>query len=91
MRIVAPTATLDSLRERGTVYVWPRGLRCCRGRQWVLDASTEPPDRDFELIHAVDGFAVYATPGLREPDELHLELDRRGRVRAFWNGQGWIG
>ena len=91
MQVVARTDTLDALRERGAVYVWPRAFGCCKGRQWVLEASTEPPDREVELVHALDGFAVYATPGLLEPDELHLELDRRGRIRAFWNGQGWIG
>ena len=51
----------------------------------------EPPDRAFELVHAADGFRVFATPGLVEPEELHLELSRRGQLRAYWNGQGWIG
>ena len=91
MRVVARTDTLEALRERGAVYVWPRAFRCCRGSQWVLEASLERPDRDVELLHTVDGFAVYASTGLVEPKELHLELDRRGRIRAFWNGQGWIG
>jgi len=75
------------------VYVWPKGTRCCRGRTFVLESSTEPepPEREFELVHAADGFQVFATPGLREPDELHLELSRSGKLRAYWNGQGWIG
>ena len=38
-----------------------------------------------------DGVAVWATPGLAEPDELHLDLGRRGTVKAYWNGQSWIG
>jgi hypothetical protein len=45
----------------------------------------------FELVHAADGFRVFATPGLVQPEELHLELSRRGKLRAYWNGQGWIG
>jgi hypothetical protein len=57
----------------------------------VLEASLDAPEGDFELVYAVDGFRVYTTPGLATPDELHLDLDPRGRVRAFWNGQGWIG
>jgi hypothetical protein len=91
MRVVAGPDTLVALREHGTVYVWPRALRCCRGRQYTLEASTDEPDGAFELVHAVDGFQVWAPPGLVEPDELHLELDRKGRVRAYWNNQGWIG
>ena len=57
----------------------------------MLEAALRPPEGDFELVHAVDGVRVYATRGLAQPDELHLELDRKGRLRAFWNGQGWIG
>jgi hypothetical protein len=58
---------------------------------FVLESATEPPAREFELVHAADGFRVYATPGLVEPEELHLELSRRGKLRAYWNGQAWIG
>ena len=91
MKVVARADTIQALRERGAVYIWPRALRCCRGRQYVLEASLDRPEAEFELIHALDGFQVHATPGLVAPDELHIELDRRGRVCAYWNGQGWIG
>jgi hypothetical protein len=91
MRVVARPDTMETLRERGAVYVWPRALRCCNGRQYVLEAAVERPEGDFDLIHAVEGFQIYARRGLVEPDELHFDLDRRGRVHAFWNGQGWIG
>ena len=91
MRVVARPEALAVLRDEGRVYVWPHALRCCRGRQYVLEASLHRPAGDFELVHAADGFRVYASPGLVEPEELHLELDRRGRVHAYWNGQGWIG
>lgn len=92
MRLVVQPAARDHIDTHGgSVYVWPRGTRCCRGRTFVLESATEPPDRDVELVHAADGFRVFATPGLVEPDELHFELSRRGRLRAFWNGQGWIG
>jgi hypothetical protein len=91
MRVVARPDTMEALRECGAVYVWPRAVRCCKGRQHVLEAAVEHPEGDFELVHAVDGFRVYARRGLVEPEELHFELDRKGRVRAFWNGQGWVG
>jgi hypothetical protein len=91
MRVVARPDTLSGLRLAGSVYVWPRAYRCCSGRQYVLEAALRPPDGVFELVCAVDGFHVYATAGLAHAEELHLELDRKGRVRAFWNGQGWIG
>lgn len=91
MRVVARPEALALLREKGAVYVWPRALRCCAGRQYVLEAAVDRPGGAFELVHAADGLRVYAWPGLVEPDELHLDVDRKGRVRAFWNGQGWIG
>jgi hypothetical protein len=75
----------------GAVYVWPKGTGCCRGRTFVLECATERPNRDLELVHAADGFQIYATLGLAEPEELHLELARRGAIRAYWNGQAWIG
>lgn len=91
MRVVARPDALDLLREQGAVYVWPRAYRCCGGRQFVLEASLEPPPLACELVHAVDGFRIYAPPGLVQPDELHFELDRKGRVHAYWNDQAWIG
>ena len=91
MRVVARPDALDVLRTRGEVFVWPRALRCCKGRQYVLEAAFDRPEGEFELVHAVDGFQVHTTSGLVQPEELHLELDRRGRVRAYWNNQGWIG
>ncbi len=92
MRVVARPDALDLLRERGSVYVWPRAYRCCGGRQFVLDASLERPAAgEFELVHACDGFQVYATPALARPEELHFDVDRRHRLHAYWNNQAWIG
>ena len=82
----------DHIDEHGgAVYIWAERRGCCRGRTFVLESATERPDREFEVVHAADGFRVYATPGLVQPDELHLELSRRGRLSAYWNGQSWIG
>jgi hypothetical protein len=92
VRLVVGSNVREHVDERGgAVYIWPKGTRCCRGRTFVLESATEPPDRDFELVHAAGGFQVFATPGLVEPDELHLELGRRGKLRAYWNGQAWVG
>jgi hypothetical protein len=89
--VVQPEAREHIDSHGGAIYVWPRAVGCCRGRTFVLESATDPPDREFELVHAADGFRVYATPRLTEPQELHLELSRRGELLAFWNGQGWIG
>ena len=86
MRVVARPDALELLRTRGSVY-----HRCCRGRQFLLEASLEPPPGEVELVHAADGFRIYATRGLVQPDELHFDVDRRNRLHAYWNNQAWIG
>jgi hypothetical protein len=92
VRVVVEPRARDLIEEKGgAVYVWVKGMPCCRVRTFVLECSTEPPDQVLELVHAADAFQIFATRGLRLPDELHLELDRRGRLGAFWNGQAWIG
>jgi len=92
MRLVVGSNVREHVDERGSVvYVWPRRVGCCSGRAFVLEAATEMPNRQFELIHASDGLQILASPGLRQPKELHLELGRRGKLRAYWNGQAWIG
>jgi hypothetical protein len=88
MRIVAEDRVVDEIRRRGgAVYVWPR-KDCCSGI-FTLDASLLPPAREVSLI-ANDPLNVFAPPGMRLPQELHLELGRKSRVRAYWDGLGWI-
>ena len=89
--VVEPEARERIESGGGAVYLWAKATRCCRGRTFVLECDTEKPTRDVELVPAAEGFHVFTTTGLRLPDELHLELDRRSRVRAYWNGQAWIG
>ena len=89
---MAEPRTVEHVVESGgDLYLWPRGYRCCAGRSYVLEASTRPPDKAFRRVHDEDGISVWATPGLMEPEEVHLELGRNGKLRAFWNGQAWIG
>jgi hypothetical protein len=93
MRVVAQPDVREHIDARGgAVFVWSRLAGCCRIRTFVLESSTQPPERrEFELVHAADGFQVFTTPGLVQPDELHFEVDRADRLHAYWNGQGWIG
>ena len=92
MRLVAEQRTIQLVADQGgELFVWARGLRCCAGRSYVLEASTRRPDQAFARVHEEHGVTVWATPGLVQPDELHLDVDRRGELRAFWNGQAWIG
>ena len=92
MKLVAGADVRRHIDEHGgAVYVWPKGTRCCRGHTFVLESDIDPPDREFELVHAADGVQIFASRGLVEPDELHFELGRRGKLRAYCNGQAWIG
>ena len=50
-----------------------------------------PGQRSFVPLCEQGGIAVFATPGLAAADEVQLELGRRGHLRAYWNGQSWIG
>jgi hypothetical protein len=89
MQLVATDAVVEWVRAHGgALYVWPRKASCCGGTV-ELRASTEKPDKVFRRaeIGVID---LYLTVGMSEPDSLHLEVSRRGRVRAFWNGLAWV-
>ena len=75
----------------GRCILWAKETRCCGKRTSVLAVATEPGTRVFEQIHSEDHLEIWATKGLVAPSELHLDLSRRGALRAFWNGQAWIG
>ena len=88
MRIVADDRVVEEIRScGGAVYVWPQ-KDCCSGI-FTLKASLLPPAGDISLI-ADEPLNVFAPPGMRLPRELHLELGRKSRVRAYWDGLGWI-
>ncbi len=92
MRVVVAPDVLNHVAQKGgAVYLSAKEQRCCGKRTAVLEVATEPDGRDFEQIHSQHDLTVWATKGLREPAELHLDLSRRGALRAFWNGQAWIG
>ena len=88
MKIVAEDSVVEEIRRRGgAVYVWPN-KNCCSGI-FTLDASLVAPERDVSLV-ANEPLQVFAPPGMRLPRELHLELGRKSRVRAYWDGLAWI-
>jgi hypothetical protein len=92
VRLVATAEALDKVAANGgAVYLWAKETRCCAGRTSVLEIATEPGMRVFEQIHSEERLEVWATKGLLPPSELHLDVSRRGALRAFWNGQAWIG
>ena len=91
MRVFAGSGVRDYVEARGgAVYILPRASRCCV-RTITLEAVTTCPDRPVELVHAAEGFQLYVVAGLLEPDELQLEIGRRGKLHAYWNGQAWVG
>ena len=87
--LVASARVIDAIRERGgALYVWPRKARCCGGTI-TLEAATNPPDKAFRRVGAV-GIDVFVPVGMMEPESLHVEISRQGRIRAFWNGLAWV-
>ncbi len=89
MELVATPAVVDVIQEHGgALYVWPHKARCCGGTI-TLEAATDPPDRAFRHVE-VDGIDLFLTVGMTEPESLHLELGRRDRILAFWNGLAWV-
>jgi hypothetical protein len=92
LRVVATPEALNHVAGRGgAVYLSAKVTRCCGKRTAVLEVSTEPGERDFEQVHIQQDLAIWAIHGMLLPSELHLDLSRRGALRAFWNGQAWIG
>ena len=98
MDLVATEAVVEWVQAHGgALYVWPRKARCCGGTV-ELRASTERPGKVFRRLVAPTiesrigpAIELYLTVGMPDPESLHLELSRRGRVRAFWNGLAWVG
>ena len=91
MRVFAGAGVSDYVKTRGgAVYVVPRRSGCCV-RTITLEAVTTRPDCPVELVDGADGFRLYVVAGFREPDELQLEIGRRGKLHAYWNGQAWVG
>jgi hypothetical protein len=96
MRITAAPGVGDAVRERGgCLYVWTRVHACCAGKTTRLETATERPAGRRRRFRELDagGFDLLLDLGTAPiPETLVLELrGRRGRIVAFWNGQGWVG
>lgn len=88
--LVASAGVIDAIRERGgALYVWPRKARCCGGTI-TLEAATEPPPDKVLRRVGVEGIDLFVPVGMTLPESVHVEISRRGRVRAFWNGLAWV-
>ncbi len=87
--IVASTDLIAHVTARGgRIHVSTSRARCCT-RSITLRASLDPPPGELRLL-ASEPLEVLVPVGLRSPASLHLELGRRGRIHAYWNGLGWI-
>ena len=77
--------------EGGKLYVRAKRARCCHGSLTFLEASSEPGERSFRRVAATE-IELYLAEGLREPDELELDVGglRRKRVHAYWNGCAYV-
>jgi hypothetical protein len=90
MQLVTSQQTIRQLQELGgAVYVWPRKARCCGGTVTLDASTTRPKARTFKRLET-GGIELYLATGMSDPDSLHLELSRKGRLRAFWNGLAWL-
>ena len=93
VRVIAgPDVAYRVQVEGGKLFVWARTSRCCGGRLTFLEASTEPPGREFRRVGGED-FDVFLDARLgRTPDELHVELHgrRRPRLAAYWDGCAYV-
>jgi hypothetical protein len=54
-----------------------------------LRAATSPPRKAFRELHS-DELSVFVPVAMPLPESLHLELRRRGRINAYWNGLAWV-
>ena len=96
MQVVAPDEVRRAIAARGgRLYLWVSCHGCCFGGIALLEAVTERPlgdERFFRRIRA-GGFDLYLDAARRFwPQTLELELHGRARkIRAYWNGQAWVG
>lgn len=78
------------MREHGgAVYVWPYKAHCCGGMVQLTASTERREDKVFRRVEA-NGIELYLTVGMKDPESLHLELGRRGRINAYFNGLAWV-
>ena len=89
-RIIATDTTVDLVRERGgRLWVWTHASRCCGAGVNLESATEELPGREFQLV-AREPFEVRLAAAYPAPEELHVDVSRRGRLDVYWNGCAWV-
>ena len=89
-RVIASEAAVDAVRRGGgRLWVWTRSSRCCGGTVRLEAATEARAGREFRLV-ATEPFELRLATAHRPPEELHVELSRRGRLDAYWNGCAWV-
>jgi hypothetical protein len=89
-RIVASEATVDAVRLRGgRLWVWTSSSRCCSGVVRLETRTEARAGREFRLL-AREPFEVRLATAYPAPEELYVEVSRRGRLSAYWNGCAWV-
>lgn len=92
MRVKASSEAIELVQAQGgKLYVRAKRARCCHGSLTFLETSSEPGERSFRRVPAT-GIELYLDDGLREPDELELDIGglRRKHVHAYWNGCAYV-
>jgi hypothetical protein len=96
----APTVAMSvEARSRiqafgGTLFVWVTVHGCCSGAVRVLETSGMRPEKGAVRFEPIDADGVTVQIDTRVRLSLHtlvIEPGRRGTVKAFWNGQAWVG
>ena len=92
MRVKASSEAIELVQAQGgRLYVTAKRARCCHGSLTFLETSSEPGQRSFRRVSAT-GIELYLEQGLREPEELELDVGglRRKHVHAYWNGCAYV-
>jgi hypothetical protein len=94
MRLRVTPEARSMIRERGgLLFVRLSRLAGAGGGTRWLKVSTEPPPDALEYRrYETKGFLLFLHPGLRPPNELHIEVMGRfrRRVEAFWDGCAFV-
>jgi hypothetical protein len=89
-RVIASEAAVDAVRSRGgRLWVWTRSSRCCSGTVRLEVGTESRAGREFRLV-ASEPFELRLATAQQAPEEIHIELSRRGRLDAYWNGCAWV-